>query len=127
MNTSALKVYASFASDGTIDYKASAEKLIKDLQEYEVVLDATSEKVKVAVLAVFENFKDSHLNMPALQHYVLKELNAIPENYVVYQNALKAFVRANQGTRESGALIRVRKGPNGGCALWTNLPATITE
>ena len=127
MNTKALEVYCAFSEDGTIDYKKSAENLIADLQSYEAVLEVTGEKVKDAILAVFEKYKGTNLNVPALTNFTMQELAATPENYAVYQNGIKAFIKANQGTRESGAVLCVRKGIGGGASLWADKPLTAEE
>ena len=126
MNTAALKVYVAFADDGSIDYKKSAENLIADLQAYETVLDATAEKVQTAVLAVFEKFKGTNLNKPALISFTMKELDASPENYPVYQEGITSFLKANVGPRETH-ILGMRKGIGGGFWLWADKPEETPE
>lgn len=132
MNTSALKVYLAFTDTGSIDYKSSAENLIKDLQAYEAVLEVTGTKVQDAILAVFAKYKGANLNKPALITYTLTELGASPDNYTVYAESITAFLKplaegGNVGTRDSGALIGMRKGMGGGFWYWDDKALTAEE
>lgn len=128
MNQSALKAYVAFLAGGAgIDYEKSCKNLIADLNAYEAVLEVTGTKVKDAILAVFAKHKGANLNKPALISFAMAGLDANPANYAVYQESITAFLKpsedgGNVGTRESGALIGMRKGIGGGFWLWADKP-----
>jgi len=130
MNQNALKAYVAFIpNDGGIDYEKSCQNLIGDLQAYEAVLEVTGTKVKDAILAVFAKHKGTNLNKPALTSFTMANLDANPANYAVYQEGIDSFLKetskgGNVGTRESGALIGMRKGIGGGFWLWADKPET---
>jgi hypothetical protein len=130
MNINALKAYVAFLSadlGGGIDYEKSCKNLIGDLNTYEAQLEVTGTKVKDAILAVFAKYKGTNLNKPALASFAMQGLDSNPSNYSAYQEGIDQFLLpiekgGNVGTRESGALIGMRKGVGGGFWLWADKP-----
>ena len=85
-----------------------------------------------AVEALFDEYKGTRINMPAVQSMVAQKLNVQPENHKVITDRIAEYVRANsQGEKRADgsverpdSLFVIGKGRGtGGCARRADLPA----
>ncbi len=79
--------------------------------------------IRDAVSAVFDQYPGAALTMPTIEGMATRELNAGPSNYKTLAKLALDYVRANAGTRESGALFGISKGVGGGVKRWSDVPA----
>jgi len=84
--------------------------------------ETEQETIATAVKAVFDSFPGAALTMPTIEGMVTRQLNATPANYKALAKLGLDYVRANCGTRESGALFSKSKGVGGGVRRWADVP-----
>ncbi len=84
--------------------------------------ETEQETIATAVTAVFDSFPGAALTMPTIEGMVTRQLNATPANYKALAKLGLDYVRANCGTRESGALFSKSKGVGGGVRRWADVP-----
>jgi hypothetical protein len=101
----------------------------KSLQNAEAALDkhiaereTEQATIAQAVKAVFDRYPGASQTMPTIEGMVTRELNATPANYKTLAKLALDYVRANCGTRESGALFSKSKGVGGGVRRWSDVP-----
>jgi hypothetical protein len=101
----------------------------KSLQNAEAALDkhiaereTEQATIASAVKAVFDEYPGAALTMPTIEGMVTRHLNATPANYKTLAKLGLDYVRANCGTRESGALFSKSKGVGGGVKRWADVP-----
>jgi hypothetical protein len=127
INTITLNTYLVRAADGSIDHDATTLKFQGDLLKYEAERETEAETVGAAVNAVFDQFKGTRLNMPAVTSYALTHLNVQPENFKTLTERVQGFIRDHSGERESGALFSIAKGKHGGVCRWADQPVKPAE
>jgi predicted Zn-dependent protease with MMP-like domain len=114
---------ALVTEDGAINQEKSEQAfrtaLVKHIAEHEVEQTLIAEKVS----ELFDQYKGTGINMPAVASMTAQKLNAIPENFKVISDRVLAYVRENsQGetladetVERPNSLFVVAKGKNGGC------------
>lgn len=105
---------------GEIDVEATVQKFRAEVLNYKTERELEAETVGQAVHAVFDEWCGVNINMPALQTAALSHLNFQPENHKALSQKVAEYVRANNGTRESGALFHIGKGKGGGVKRWSD-------
>ena len=109
--------------NGRTDEAASLDVFRTAMATHIAERETEVETIAAAVGAVFDKFKGTSINMPALCNFALQELNAQPENYKVLQERTAQYVRDNsQGekNKETGvearpdSLFVIAKGAHGG-------------
>lgn len=118
--TIVLASYAVRGVDGSIDHEATGDKFASDLVAYEAERETEMEVISDAVHAVFDEYKGTRINMPALVTFSLQKLNVQPSNYNALGARVLEFVRTNSG---EGDAFTIGKGKGGGCARVCDLPA----
>jgi len=106
--------FALVLSAGTIDREASLSAAEVALDKYISEHETEQSTISDAVHAVFDQYKGASLTMPTIGGMTLRQLNAQPGNYKSLEKRVLDFVRANAGTRESGASFSINKGVGGG-------------
>jgi len=113
-------------SDGRIDSDATEavfhSALVTRIAERELEQGMIAEKV----LELFEQFKGSRINLPAIASMVAQKLNAQPANFKVISERVANYVRENADGKGAALFTKV-KGPKGGVGLVADQPATVEE
>lgn len=128
--------------DGRTDKDASTAAFVSAMESHIASRELELETIADAVNAVFDKYKGTSINMPALCNFALQELNAQPENYKVLQERTADYVRENaQGDKDKetgleprpNSLFVIGKGKGGGVHRRADRPAkpaadtTVTE
>lgn len=118
--------------DGRTDEEASTALFTSLMKSHIASRELELETIADAVGAVFEKYKGTSINMPALCNFALQELNAQPENYKVLQERTAQYVRDNaQGDKDKvtgkeprpDSLFVIGKGVGGGVHRRADRPA----
>lgn len=104
------------------DRAASLKNAETALDKYIAERETEQETIAAAVKAVFDEFPGAALTMPTIEGMVTRHLNATPANYKTLAKLGLDYVRANCGTRESGAIFSKSKGVGGGVRRWSDVP-----
>lgn len=128
--------------DGRTDEDASVAAFRVAMSKHIADRETELSTIADAVGAVFDKYKGTSINMPALCNFALQELNAQPENYKVLQERTAQYVRDNsQGEKDKETGVEARpdslfvigKGKGGGVHRRSDRPAkpaaeaTVTE
>jgi hypothetical protein len=132
------KVISIALVSGTADDLAANTALFKDAYETFVVENADlSEKIDIAVNAVFDQYKSTALAMPILANFAMQHLTYTPATFKVLQEKVCEYVRENADRHEKkdddGVVIQVAesprtrafkiaKGKGGGVVRWSDVP-----
>lgn len=117
-----LTIVLALTSSGTVDRDATLTACENAIDTYVAERELESETIAKAVHGVFDQYKGASINMPALAGFALQRLNAQPANFNVLEERTMEYVRANAGTRESGAEFAIGKGKGGGVKRWADQP-----
>jgi phage tail tube protein FII len=125
-----LQSYVVRGSDGSVDEGATLDKFEATLSQYIAQRETELSTISDAVHAVFDQYKGTSINMPALTTFALQRLNAQPENYKALETRVQEFVRENsQGEVKDGvaahplSMFLINKGKAGGCRRRADIPA----
>ena len=118
-------------TDGLIDQDASHAAFTTALSKHIAEREVEQTQIASAVSDLFDQYKGSSINMPALASMTAQKLNAQPENFKVLSERVLDYVRANaQGeTAKDGSVERpesvfvIGKGKGGGCYRRADRPA----
>lgn len=105
----------------SVDMAATVEKFSSALQEFLANEELVNGKVAEYVHAVFDKFPGCRFNTDSLISFTLKEMEATPDQYPAMSEAIKGYVSANKGDKESGAMFRVQRGKGGGVCRWADV------
>lgn len=107
--------------DGQVDEDASRDAFDTALAKHIAERETETATIAAAVGKVFDQYKGTSINMPALCNFALAHLNAQPQNYKVLQDRTAQYVRDNsQGEKTEGveanpsSLFVIGKGKGGG-------------
>lgn len=120
--TIVLSSFAVRTADGSVDETATAAKFENLVSKY--VVDSETEEATIAdaINATFDDHRGQRLPMPSLINTaLLVKMSCPPANHKVLSDKAAKYVRANAGERGS-SLFSIAKGPQGGCARWSDLP-----
>jgi hypothetical protein len=117
-------------SEGSIDDDLTLAKFASELVKFKAERETEEATIASAVCDVFDEFRGTRLNMPAVISFTLHRMNARPENYKVLSERIGAYIRSNaQGDKsEDGSVERpdslftVEKGKDGGCRRRCDTP-----
>jgi hypothetical protein len=98
-------------SGGLVDLEATLTKVADAVNSYNVTLANDMDRIGEAVHAVFDQFKGSAINMPALTSLTIGKLgNVGPSEFQAMGERVHTFVKAQEGT-----VFSIAKGKGGGC------------
>lgn len=115
-------IIAKFAErnpDTSIDHEATIQKFAKALADYEKKCEAQTGEFHTAVHTVFDEFRGTSFNMPALLGYAMPKLKVDPKKYNETLAALRQYVQDNS---TDGGAFRMKKGPGGGICRLADQP-----
>ena len=123
MNTSIIKEFAVFFTDGSIDREATHAKLQAELDEYELRFADDNGRIARAVAQVFSDNPGRH----SQDYITMLALNVLqPQGSAAFaadKKAVMRFIKANAGERGK-SLFNVKLGPGGGTVPWAFIPET---
>lgn len=113
---------------GSVDQVATAEKFEALVNRYVAESETEESTIADAINATFDTHLGQRLPMPSLINTaLLVKMSCPPENLKVLTEKAQKYVRANAGTKESGALFGISKGPLGGCHRWADVTESTSE
>lgn len=106
-----------------IDQAASTAAFHTNLVKLVAERETQTEQIRDAVEALFDQYRGTSINMPAIASMTCQHLNAQPETFKVLSERVLAYVRENaqgkalpDGTYERpDSLFVIEKGKGGGC------------
>jgi hypothetical protein len=124
INIVAVKAFAKYDDNGSIDYEASQKEFLGQLQGFAAQVETDGAAIEAAAMKVFEEYPEGRVT--GLQEFIVRQLNTTPANHSVMKKMVADWVRANTGeTREEGKLIQTQKGRGQfGSRLWANVPVS---
>lgn len=130
-----LSITLALLSTGLVDRDASIVNAENAIDQYVAERELEEETVGEAVHAVFDKFKGTGINCPALQSLSLQQLNAQPSNWQSLGERVMEYVRGNsQGEKaEDGtyanptSLFVIAKGKNGGVRRRSDIATPATK
>lgn len=110
-------------SGGLVDLEATLKAVAEAVTSYNVTLSNDMDRIGQAVHAVFDQYKGSAVNMPALTSLTIAKLgNVGPSEYQAMGERVHAFVKANEGT-----VFQIAKGKGGGCKRIADIVAPAAK
>ena len=106
----------------SVDLDKTLEKFGAALQDFLAHEELTNGRVAQFVHAVLDKFPGCKFNQKSIVSFTLKEMDCAPDQYSVMSEAVLAYINANKGTRESGAIFMVQRGKGVNFARWSDLP-----
>lgn len=107
-------------TDGNIDVEASVERFRQAITVAAETRRNDLEVIANGVSQVFDRFRGAHIQIAALQSFVLQDLKVHPSAYGLLGERVHKYVQewteVGNGITETGAkaLFRLRKGKGGG-------------
>lgn len=105
----------------SVDMGATIAAFTAALNEFLANEELVNGRVAQYVHEVFDQFPGCRFNTDSVISFTLKAMEATPDQYPVLAEAIKGYINANKGERESGAMFRVQRGKGGGVARWTDI------
>jgi hypothetical protein len=109
MTTLVLNTFVVRDEAGELDVDGTMEKFQGVLLQYQAERETELATIGAAVNAVFDNFRGTAINMPALTTLTLQRLNCQPETCKALTARILDYVRSNAGT-----VFQIAKGKGGG-------------
>lgn len=122
MNLRALKEYLVM-ENGAVNYEASQQKLIKDLQEFEAQNNQEYEMASQYVHNVFESNKGSRLATDFVISQAFINSGEPASKFPVLTEVFRDYIKANTGEKDT-ALFGMGKGKGGGIWRWSDVTDT---
>lgn len=122
MTTINMATFVVRDSTGSIQVDETVDKFRSALISYQAERETELATISHAVDTVFSQNRGAHIVLRAVATLALNELHVQRENFQVLNDKVLAYVRENIGTRESGAMFGLARGPNGGVCRWADVP-----
>lgn len=124
--TISLPAYVVRDEKGSVDQLKTLDKFIEDLGRYCAAAETETGVLAEKVKQVFDRFKGTNLNMPALVSLTTSELNVAPEHFKIMSEKVMDYIRTNSGERGE-AMFSIAKGKGGGVRRWSDTPLSEKE
>jgi hypothetical protein len=110
-------------SNGSVDREATVAKLVSALNTYIQERDTESEVVLDLVRQVFDSQPAGmYITLPTLAQIVVQKMGVPLASFAPMLEVVKDRIRCAAGTRESGSVFGITKGPGAGVCRWATTP-----
>jgi hypothetical protein len=107
--------------NGSINVNKSVKKFSEELAKYKEANQSALDKVSVTVNEFFDSHKKTVISKPNLiDRITFMMMPDDVDNFSSVKKTIVEFINSSIGTKESGSLLRMKKGVGGGISRWSD-------